>query len=92
MALAVPGNFIKNYFLRKKGALSQNQIPEAVSKSRGSHSSSILTKNLQKIFLKISKEISRFFSKIFNIRKFQMTESDLKWISYKSLQHFKTFG
>ena len=92
MALTVPENFIKNYFLRKQSALSQNQRQEAVSKIRGSHSSSIFPTNLQKIFLKISKKISRFFSKIFKIRKFQMTESDLKWISYESLQHFKTFG
>ena len=65
---------------------------EGVLKIRGRHSSLIFAKNPKKIILKIFNKFSKFFSKFFKIRKFQMTGSDRKWVSNESRQHFKTFG
>ena len=70
-------------------ALWQKRTLKGLYKIRRSHSSLFFAKNSKKIFSKIFQKFSRFFSKFFEIRKFQMTRSDLKWTSNESWQYFK---
>ena len=73
-------------------ALWQKQRPEGIYKNQGRHSAPFFANNPKKLFSKIFKKISRFFSKFSKIRKFQTTGSNLKWMLNESWRHFKNFG